>query len=384
MKKQKRPNGAGKSVRRPNGKYSAIITIGYDEYGKQRTKSLGTFHTKADSDAALNEYYKKTKGIDKATKDYTFDDVFDLSMRYQDKTAKRINSKKSSSDQYKYAKKVFEGIYSLPFSSIHFEKLIEIIHNAKKGAPTNKVIKNMLTIMYKYAHRNRIVADNPTTNDENWQTIPLAQESEAHKVFSAIEIQKLFNYTDKDKNANIKDLIKVLLYTGLRINELFTLKKEDIIWNDEYRAIKLREENAKDHKSREIPLHSNIQRIIHHLMKNKESDYLFVNKSNKPYHYRNFRDAYWNPVMEMNGMKHLPHDTRYTFKTFASKCNMEACVVEKFMGHSIGKSMEHHYNDLMKSNPNDESKFFLYDQMQLLKFESNSLQRPKLENFDEE
>ena len=43
-----------------------------------------------------------------------------------------------------------------------------------------------------------------------------------------------------------------------------------------------------------------------------DCEYLICNKDDWHCSYENYRDTYWDPIMERLKMKHTPHDTRHT------------------------------------------------------------------------
>ena len=58
---------------------------------------------------------------------------------------------------------------------------------------------------------------------------------------------------------------------------------------------------------------------------------------------KNFREAYWNPFMELHNMEHLPHDTRYTFSTFWEYLKLQERDGEMILGHSRKTDMSKLY-----------------------------------------
>lgn len=130
-------------------------------------------------------------------------------------------------------------------------------------------------------------------------------------------------------------IFKFLIYTGLRINELLTLKKDAVDLNN--RTISIKEEYAKTLSSvRIVPIHNDIYNILlekYNNAKNNDSA-LFTTPTGRAFKDRNFRDAYWHPFMELHNMDHLPHDTRYTFSTFWNYLNLDERDGETILGHS--------------------------------------------------
>ena len=202
-----------------------------------------------------------------------------------------------------------------------------------------KVIINLFHGMYKYALSEDIVYKDVSSNIVIGKYSPLNKNP--NKIiripFSKEETQMIMN---DNVNIEMRDIVLVLLYSGMRINELLTLTKDSI--NLINKSIIIKEEYSKtDCSNREIPIHLEIFNIIMNKYNKciNDNETLFKNIKGEPFKYRNFMDSYWKPYMRIFNMKHNPHDTRHTFSTAWMECNLDLIVGEMILGHSIKGSV---------------------------------------------
>lgn len=155
-----------------------------------------------------------------------------------------------------------------------------------------------------YSHIARFITDNSTTI--------------VRKVFTSEEINELWKvYGRREK------IILVLLYTGMRISELLSMRKKDVHLNDGYMVGGLKTEAGKN---RIIPIHSTIHLLVKAQL-SEVGDYLFSTRSGKPISRQNF-------LKEMKNIGHTPHDTRHTFITRCHQCGILETDIRRIVGHS--------------------------------------------------
>lgn len=93
----------------------------------------------------------------------------------------------------------------------------------------------------------------------------------------------------------------MLIYTGMRINEILNLKKTDV---DLVNCTLTGGSKTNAGKNRVIPIHSKIFPLIKDRMGNR-TDYLIPNKTGKGgMRYENFRTYVFTPIILKLGMNH--------------------------------------------------------------------------------
>jgi len=120
-------------------------------------------------------------------------------------------------------------------------------------------------------------------------------------------------------------LVKIPLFCGLRISELLSLKREDIvIYKDRWLLRVL----GKGGKERFVPLQEELAQEILSYSKDKEDgERLF------PLTYQGARYVY-QKVREKSGVDFHPHKLRHTFATFLVERGVDIRVIQALLGHS--------------------------------------------------
>lgn len=162
------------------------------------------------------------------------------------------------------------------------------------------------------------------------------------KSLNEIEVENLINAVDCDvaedtitkKTMKLRNkLILALLYSsGLRISELVTLITKDIDLDD--RTMRIR---GKGEKDRIVLFDSKAKELIEEYLEFKESatDYLFLNRFNKPLTPRYVQMMIKN-YAEIAGIKKkvTPHILRHSFATHLLKNGVDIRVIQQLLGHS--------------------------------------------------
>lgn len=212
----KNPNGFG-TVMKLSGKrrrpYMARITIGWDKYGKQLRHTVGYFSTKQEALKALGSF------------EYNPTAVQFEKLKFKEISDKWFNehSKNLSEGTLKSYKLLYESYIKdldpLVFSKIKLINLQEHIDKLRKKVSTGtlKRIKSIISMIYTWAIKNEIATKNLAELIE----IGKHEKIVERRIFTKDEIEILW----KNQNLQMVDTILILLYTGMRVNELLNLKK---------------------------------------------------------------------------------------------------------------------------------------------------------------
>lgn len=154
------------------------------------------------------------------------------------------------------------------------------------------------------------------------------------------EIQKYYDVIWKSKNIQDILIIKVLIYTGIRVSELVRLKKLDVDQN----GCQIRIIAGKGKKDRIVPFPKSFRETlvmyITGTSENKTS-YLFESSWKKPYSDRGIRrilEKYSN----LAGMQQniSPHKLRHFLFTWLKKRGIDDALIQPYSGHETRKSLE--------------------------------------------
>lgn len=307
---KKRGNGSGGIIDRGKNRYlrySIRITTGYDENGKQQFKYLSSHHTKKEAEVELARYI--VNPYDLAARKMTFAEVFNLAFAEYLKK----NTAKQTVASYKSAFKNCSTIANIPVSKIrkvHLQNCLDI--QEKRSKPNLNNIVTVYRLVFNYALENDLI------NKDYSQFVEIRNVSaiKDREIFSDAEIQKLWNNVEND---NVK-ITLILLYTGFRVNELLTLKSNQINLRKDYIQGGLKTKAGKD---RIVPIHHKITPLIQYFLNKKGND-IFVISYPK---YKNWLIEVYN---------HKPHDTRHTFTTLLQKYGGKKVWIDKIVGHASG------------------------------------------------
>lgn len=315
----KNPNGFG-SVYKLSGKrrkpYIAVITVGYTIDGKQKRKTLGSFETKVQAIEKLTEYYKNPDKLN--TDKLTFKNIYEM---WSKEHYKRVSEKRI---------KILISIYDnhLSFFNKFIFKDIKLIiiqdffNNINLSTGFIKEIKAMLNMIYLFAVKNDIVEKNIIEFIELRKHKPKIQR----RVFTDEEINILWNNMEFE----FVDTILIMIYTGLRINELLNLKVNDIdLENKKLFVTKSKTEAG----IRTIPINNQILKLITDRMKNNNSEYLITHKKKKVL-YNLFRVAFKNVLEKIGINDHTIHDCRHTTATLLSNAGANPVSIANILGHT--------------------------------------------------
>lgn len=122
----------------------------------------------------------------------------------------------------------------------------------------------------------------------------------------------------------------ILIYTGMRANELFKNSRENI--DLEEKTIYIPKGIAKNKYSiRTIPIHDKILPLVKNFYYSDGEALIHIDGKDRAY-----------PTFVMNELKklnkelnveHTMHDTRHTFSTWGHECHLDDLCLDKILGH---------------------------------------------------
>ncbi len=325
-KTSKRANGTG-SVYKLSGnrKKPWIACISRKVNGKQEKITIGCYTTKTEGLEAL-----ATAGINQIPDGYNLT-VKQIYTIWSDRHYKKID--KSTEDSYKAA-----WLYLEPYSNIkmrmlttqHIQAAIDDAESKGRGLSTCKKIRIVASKICKQAMKDDII------NKDYAQFVVLPEEnSKEQEIFSKNEIKLLWRY----KENRTAQIILVLIYTGARINELFSMSPENV--NIEKRYM-IGGSKTDAGKNRIMPIHNDVLPfIIAWVEDSKGKKYLLRNRKGNKKDDKNFREREFYPFLEEIGIlekdvrprRLTPHDTRHTFISEMVKNDAKPEFLQQIVGH---------------------------------------------------
>lgn len=147
-------------------------------------------------------------------------------------------------------------------------------------------------------------------------------------LFTKKEISTLWEHADEWDY----QVLLILLYTGMRVNEL--LKNQKCNVDLKKRWIHIPKELAKNASSiRYVPIHDRIFPFIKQFY-NRSDGSLITNDNGYNVAYNNFVSRNLKKINDELNALHRLHDTRHTFITRCHEQRLDDLTVKKIVGHS--------------------------------------------------
>lgn len=325
----RRANGSGSIVklsgtrRRP---YQAKAPGTYDPVtGIYSQKTIGTYKTRLEAEEALIAYIKNPISLEGIT-------IKQLYTRWSswhfDNIAER--SKKSYKNMFTYLK----PIENVKLKNLNLFILQDLLNSYKdKSQSTIKRIRSMMSMLCKEALRLEYIP----TNYAELLVTPKGTAPKEKKIFTDIEVQKMWSSLGKVKNIEIPI---ILIYTGMRIGELATCKIEYINLEEHFIVHGSKTESGKN---RIIPIPNRLLPLIKQLCTENQT-YLIEKSPGVAY-----RDVYlgqtiYYKALEQAGVNKLTsHACRRTYATMINTSVLNKQYITRILGHTDFDTTDKYY-----------------------------------------
>jgi integrase len=329
----RRPNNSG-SVFKLSGKrrrpYAVRIYKGVElKNGKATNKYeyLAYFEKQKDALKYLEKYNSSPVTIAKeadSQKKHKFSEIYDMWISELERRTKPLSQQSFYSYQAAYNN--LKPLHNMVFENILLEDLeAAALQHSSKSLSTISNIKTVLKGMYKTALRHRYITDDIS------QLLILEHKDEnarPHKPFNDTEIAILWKHTD----VFIVRIVLILIYTGMRVNELLLTKSENVYLNDRYLVGGLKTAAGK---GRKIPISEKIVSLI-----DTSNEYLITYEGKKLDYHK--ACGLLDTAMSDLGMTHQFHDTRHTCSTLMERAKIEMLHRKLILGHKSNDITDHY------------------------------------------
>ena len=212
-----------------------------------------------------------------------------------------------------------------------------LIDLSKKGLSAKSRARHLITIrgLYKFLINEKIVLTNPVKNVD----IPKTGLS-LPTIMSVQQIADLLDIPDIRKPRELRNcaMMELMYGAGLRVSELIFIQFQDINLDANFIRVM-----GKGSKERIIPFGSKASSINQKwiikgrplLLKNNQSQYLFVARAGKPM----TRQSFWKIIKKYTlaanlSQKIAPHTLRHSFATHLLEGGADLRSVQAMLGHS--------------------------------------------------
>ena len=311
----KNPNGYGSVVKLSGNRrkpFTARKTTGWNDKGQPIYLVIGYYASREEGMIALAEYNKNPYDIDR--RNMTLKELYD---KWSEVILPKLG--KALQGSLKAAYKHIKQLDELKYRDIRSFQMQETIDGCGRGSSTQSSIKNLWGHLDKYALEMDVIEKmySPLTDK--------APVEDSHKTpFSEAEIKTLWEHQSEPW----VDCILIMLYSGWRITEFLTLETANIDLTEQTMKGGIK---TKSGKNRVVPIHPMILKFIEARF-NEGSKFLILDEDGNPMTDQVYRKIF-TATLEKYGMKHIPHETRHTFRTRLDSAGANKKCIDLMMGH---------------------------------------------------
>lgn len=154
------------------------------------------------------------------------------------------------------------------------------------------------------------------------------------------EMQRYYQIVWQTRNLQHLVMIKTLLYTGIRVNELINIKISDI----DLEACQIHIQQGKGNKNRIVPFPTSFKEVLAlHIdnANNNRFNFLFESSWKRPYTTRGIRKIleYYTEAAGMDRSV-SPHKLRHFLFTWLKKQGIDDALIQPYSGHESRQSLE--------------------------------------------
>lgn len=336
----KRSNGEGCFRKLKSGTWRGQIMDGYRADGKRNIVSF-TAPTKSEVQQKIRRYLADTAaGLTTLSRSMSFS-VW-AEQWYQDYVTQVQPSTYSS---YRYTLKLLKAFFDyMVLSEIKPQHINSFMTKLlKEGCSLSKISKcrSMLIQIFDAAENNGLILKNPARKAKAIRT--QSTEDTGKDAFSYEEVALLKKYLRNDLLGNS---IRLLLGSGLRVQELLALRPEDIAEDGSEicvnKAIKMVDGKPtigppKSKRScRTVPIPEDYRPYAVYLRTHGGKSYIWTStRKSLLYSVGTFRNKYYAALKRVPGIRKLgPHCCRHTYVTHLEAHQVPLAEIARLVGHS--------------------------------------------------
>lgn len=311
----KQTPGARRPMKRPNGTGTVYKLQGRRKRPWVAAKNkvvIGYFETRTAALEALNRLAGRT--VEEAY-NMTFAQVF---AAWKAEHYREISQ--SAKETYDHAFDLFRSLHGKKFRTLRTADFQAVVdqHFHKSYSMVSK-LKQLLTQMSKWAMREEVT----TTNLAAFVRLPENVKKEK-EIFTQADIDKLSQ--DGSEAARI---VLMLIHTGMRIGELFSLPLAD--WHETYL---IGGEKTEAGRNRVIPICPEGRQHFAYFAAQATGTLLLSGYTGQ-HLLDNFRSRDYYPLLDRLGIpRRTPHATRHTYASRARQSGMKPEILQKILGHA--------------------------------------------------
>jgi integrase len=291
----------------------ARITVGWKENGQPIYKPIGYRDTREGALILLGEYNCNPYDIDAAK--ITMEELFD---KWSERELLKMS--KNTAKTYKSAfKKHCKALHKMPYKAIKSFHMQKVIDGCGHGYSTQGSIKSLFGRLDDFAMELDVITKKYSELIHAAPVPPTSKEP-----FTDEEVDSIWDH----RGEPLADTALIFIYGGWRINELLTMKTENV--NLEERWFRSGSKTNAG-KARIVPIHDLIFDAVERRVKEGNKYLISLNEKRVPTHkYYEF----WHEYMQLCDTKtHTPHDARHTLRSKLDSAGANKVCIDLIMGH---------------------------------------------------
>lgn len=341
----KLPNGSGTVIKMHGHRrnpYAAVVTVGWIQLfnddgspkgtAKQKKKYIGYYSTRKEALKALVSHSESdpptqaesSAPVSKAPQNSKYVPTF-MQMWKEVKTLRSPQWAAVTLRNYERNYDRCKSIWNKRIDEITYIDLQKIMNDymaEKHPASVFKLMKVFMTLVFGEAVKAGYITSSPS----QYVSYKATAEKKTKKAIPESVIKKISECQD----ARTHDVVMILIYTGMRIEELLNLKKKN--YHDTYI---IAGEKTDAGKNRIIPLHPYIRDMVKSLVNNRPR-----------IGYVRFSECLREDCKNYYGYSFTAHECRHTFITLANKYNLDLYSIKKIVGHASNDVTEAVYTHI--------------------------------------
>ena len=335
---KRRSNGEGSFRKLPSGNWSGQIMVGFTDEGKRKIKTF-TAPTKSEVQQKIRNYLDSLAAEKDAKQGISFSEWADT--WYADH---RTQVEESTYWNYSFTLKTLKDHFKdRPINEIRqldINRFIDTLVDKGRSRSTIGKCKSMLVQIFASAEDNGLISRNPAARAKTVKADKRRVSS--RDAFTPKEIDLLKMHLPDNLLGNS---ILTIIGTGMRVQELLALTKDDITPDGAIitvnKAVKMayREPKLGTTKSvkgnRMIPVAKEYQPYVRALRERGGEDRIWASdRENGLYTVEEFRNRYNRVVKKVPGVKYRsPHCCRHTYITMLQARQVPMDMIRVLAGH---------------------------------------------------
>lgn len=347
---KRRGNHEGSYRQRSNGTWEASIMLGFKPTGARNIKYFYGA-TKAEVRRKMQAYIDaRDRGMDVDT-DYTLAEWIDVYMELHSPNIKPVTV-----ENYRYtAKLINKHLGDKLIKKIRPMDVEMLLLRLKEEGRSDSALSQVRGLLYSVMHKavgNNLIINNPVAYAPKLRKRPPTEKD----IFTKEEYKILM---DKLPNTLIGNSVKILLFTGMRSQELLALTPEHIAPDGSEIYIRQAVSMERGHVTISTPKSYDSVRTIAVPSIAQESALFLRNTQNhfvwqspvedKPVNPSTFRKLYRECLESISGVRYLPpHNCRHSYISMLISKQVSLPVAQALAGHSA-QLMTMHYTHIQSN-----------------------------------